>query len=126
MVSDAPLWMEMMMDKQGSERVANIRRLNDQFRCHGIGRGSMMHTDGVHDRGPAFVLAAVNAVRSFNDFGPNNDPYGEHDFGAFEIDGERLFFKLDYYNLTLDAGSPDPADEAMTHRVLTIMFTSEY
>jgi hypothetical protein len=118
--------MEMIMDKQGSERVAHIRRLNDQFRCYGIGRGSMMHTDGVHKRGPAFVLAAVNAVRCFNDFGPNNDPYGEHDFGAFEIDGERLFFKLDYYNLTLDAGSPDPGDESVTHRVLTIMFASEY
>ena len=114
------------MDKQESGRVAHIRRLNDQFRCRGIGRGSLMHTDGVHERGPAFVLAAVNAVRGFNDFGPNNDPYGEHDFGAFEIGGERLFFKLDYYNLTLDAGSPDPADEAVTHRVLTIMFASEY
>ena len=85
-----------------------------------------MHTDGVHDRGPAFVLATVNAVRAFSDFGPNNDPYGEHDFGAFEIDGERLFFKLDYYNLTLDGGSPDPADPAVTHRVLTIMLASEY
>jgi hypothetical protein len=126
MVSDAPLWMEMIMDKQDSGRVAKIRHLNDQFRRHGIGRGSMMHTDGVHERGPAFVLAAVNIVRGFNDFGPNNDPYGEHDFGAFEIDGERLFFKLDYHNLTLDAGSPDPVDEAVTHRVLTIMFASEY
>jgi Protein of unknown function (DUF3768) len=114
------------MDKQGSERKAHIRHLNDQFRRHGIGRGSMMHTEGVHDRGPAFVLAVVNAVRAIKDFGPNNDPHGEHDFGAFEIDGERLFFKLDYYNLTLNAGSPDPADPAVTHRVLTIMFVSEY
>jgi hypothetical protein len=118
--------MEMDMAKQSDDKQATIRRLNDQFRVHGIGRGSLMHTDGVHDRGPAFVLAAISAVRAFSDFGPNNDPYGEHDFGAFDIEGERLFFKLDYYNLTLDGGSPDPADPAVTHRVLTIMLASEY
>jgi hypothetical protein len=26
-------------------------------------------------------------VRNFRDFGPNNDPYGEHDFGIFELRG---------------------------------------
>jgi hypothetical protein len=118
--------MEMYMDTQAKERVAQIRRLNDQFRCNGISRGSMMHTDGVHEKGPAFVLAVLNAVRTFNDFGPHNDPYGEHDFGAFDVEGERLFFKIDYYNLALDGGSPDPADPAVTHRVLTIMLASEY
>jgi Protein of unknown function (DUF3768) len=25
-------------------------------------------------------------------------PGGEHDFGAFEVDGQRVFFKFDYYN----------------------------
>jgi Protein of unknown function (DUF3768) len=118
--------MEMTMDKQCNERRTRICRLNDLFRCQGIGRGSVVHTDGVHERGPAFVMAVVYTVRTFNDFGANNDPYGEHDFGAFEVDGERLFFKLDYYNLTLDAGSPDPTDPEVTHRVLTIMLASEY
>jgi hypothetical protein len=47
--------------------------------------------------------------------------YGEHDFGALEIEGERLFFKIDYYDQSLSAHSPDPADETLTKRVLTIM-----
>ena len=38
-----------------------------------------------------------------------NDPWGEHDFGAFELDGKTLNWKIDYYDEWLDAGSPDPA-----------------
>lgn len=38
--------------------------------------------------------------------------------------GERLFFKLDYHSLQAD--SPNAADAAVTHRVLTIMLASEY
>lgn len=54
------------------------------------------------------------------------DPHSEHDFGAFTLHGERLFFKIDYYDLGLTAHSPDPADPAVTQRVLTIMLASEY
>lgn len=103
-----------------------VRRLNDQFRKFGMGRGSLILTSGIDDRGPVFTWEAVAAVKAFDAFTHDNDPYGEHDFGAFSIQGERLFFKIDYYNLTLDGGSPDPADPAMTHRVLTIMLASEY
>ena len=105
---------------------AQIRRLNDQFRCLGSGRGSIMLTAGVQDQGPDFVARAVHAVRSFDQFTTGNDPHSEHDFGAFTLDGERLFFKLDYYDLALQGHSPDASDAAVTHRVLTIMFASEY
>ena len=114
------------MDTQSTEYRAQVRTLNDQFRRHGIGRGSIMHTEGVHERGQDFVLAVLKAVRDFTAFSTDNDPYGEHDFGAFDHEGERLFFKIDYYDLALQAQSPDPADPAVTHRVLTIMFASEY
>lgn len=114
------------MDKQSAEHRQRVCQLNDEFRCRGIGRGSHLHTNGVHDRGPGFVLAASMAVAQFTDFGPNNDPYSEHDFGAFTIEGERLFFKIDYYDLELGGGSPDPGDPEQTHRVLTIMLASEY
>jgi len=66
------------------------------------------------------------AVREFNDFSDENDPWGEHDFGALEIAGEKVFFKLDYYDPSLSFGSENPANEAITHRVLTIMLASEY
>jgi Protein of unknown function (DUF3768) len=114
------------MDTQSIEYRARVRALNDQFRRNGIGIGSFMHTDGVHEKGQAFVQGVFGAVRDFDAFSKDNDPYGEHDFGAFDYQGERLFFKIDYYDLALQAHSPDPADPAVTHRVLTIMFASEY
>jgi hypothetical protein len=103
-----------------------IRRLNDQWRCHGLGRGSIMVTAGIQSEGLAFVDTVFTAVRTFNDFTPDNDPHGEHEFGSFTVGSERLFWKIDYYDVTLEAGSPDPADGTVTHRVLTIMLASEY
>jgi hypothetical protein len=42
------------------------------------------------------------------------------------VEGERLFFKIDYYDSTLTMGSSDPADPAVTCRVMTVMLASEY
>ena len=114
------------MHKQTESRRDQVRRLNDKFRCLGIGCGSLMLTAGVHEHGAKFVSAAVAAVRTFDGFNRDNDPHGEHDFGAFTLEGERLFFKIDYYDLALEGHSPDPGNAAVTHRVLTIMFASEY
>jgi hypothetical protein len=68
----------------------------------------------------------LDAVAKFDTFDESNDPYGEHDFGALEIEGERLFWKIDYYDRNLSAHSPDPADPSVTTRVLTIMLADEY
>lgn len=103
-----------------------VRELNDRFRTEGRGNGSLMITIGVKERGPDFLRQAFQAVRSFNDFSSDNDPWGEHDFGAVEIEGEKVFWKIDYYDRTLTTGSPNPANEGLTHRVLTIMLASEY
>lgn len=103
-----------------------IRHLNDRFRQHGIGQGSVMVTYGVYALGEEFVASAVAAVRDFDSFTADNDPHGEHDFGAVQVDEEKIFFKIDYYNLSLAAHSPNPADASVTHRVLTIMSAAEY
>jgi hypothetical protein len=105
---------------------AKIRRLNDRLRCHGIGQGSVLITSGIQDQGQEFGLNVIEAVRTFDEFTPDNDPHGEHDFGAFEVDGKRLFWKIDYYDTSFESGSNDPASEEQTHRVLTIMLASEY
>jgi hypothetical protein len=49
-------------------------------------------------------------VRGFDVFTTENDTYGEHDFGSVTIDGTNLFWKIDYYGLSLQYGSSDPSD----------------
>ena len=52
--------------------------------------------------------------------------YGERDFGAFTFRGEKIFFKVDYFDLNLEYGSEDPADASITARVVTIMLAEDY
>jgi Protein of unknown function (DUF3768) len=103
-----------------------IRELNDSFRQEGLGQGSMALTQGIVGLGLAFARDAVVAVREFKDFSKDNDPWGEHDFGAVEVAGQKVFWKIDYYTPDLQAGSENPANEGQTHRVLTIMLAGEY
>ncbi len=86
----------------------------------------MLVTQGVNARGPGFVSAALGCTKAFADFTPDNDPHAEHDFGAFEIEGIKLFWKIDCYDLEERLGSEDPADPSLTARVLTIMLAEEY
>ncbi len=108
-----------MTDKQTSR----IRALNDALRKDPK-RGLWLITSRVESH-PA-LADIVEVVRSFCTFSEVNDPFHEHDFGAFEFDNEKYFWKIDYYDLTLTMASPDPSDEELTQRVLTIMHASEY
>lgn len=101
-----------------------IRELND--RCRQAWLRDVFITQGVQALGSAAVSAICEKVQKFNDFAPANDPYREHDFGAFDHDGTRIFWKIDYYDLTLSCGSEDPSDPTKTRRVLTILLADEY
>ena len=103
-----------------------IRILNDLFRVQGIGNGTICVTVGVTGLGDEFLNDAFNAVRTFSDFSEDNDPWGEHDYGIVVVHGEKLIWNIGYYDPTLQRGSENPADESVTHRVLTIMLASEY
>ena len=76
---------------------ARIRELNDAFRNSLPDRrlGKLYMTAGVDALGPEFAARAVAAVKAFDAFTKDNDPHHEHDFGSFELDGEKLFFKID-------------------------------
>lgn len=106
-------------------RSQTIQRLNDALRQTFTG-GRVMMTDGINALPNDVKAKVLSGVRSFNDFTKDNDPHQEHDFGSFSVNGERCFWKIDYYNRSLDGGSEDPADPAVTTRVLTIMLASEY
>jgi hypothetical protein len=108
-----------------SDRTAAIRRLNDQLRTTFVG-GAIVVTPGIETLTLGRRSALMSAVRNFNLFSPDDDPYGEHDFGAVELTGEKFFFKIDYYDRTLEFASPDPADPRCTTRVMTIMRADEY
>jgi hypothetical protein len=102
-----------------------IRVLNDNFRSTFVG-GQVVMTAGVASL-PLDVKARVLIeVQKFSDFTADNDPHGEHDFGSFEVAGEKFFWKIDYYDIDMMFGSEDPADPEKTARVLTIMFADEY
>lgn len=109
-----------------SRAAARIAALNDAFR-QGLVTGGRVHiTAGVKANGPDYLCKALVKVMAFNEFTSDNDPYGEHDFGTFMLDGDTLFWKIDYYDLTGQFGSENPSDASMTLRVLTIMLADEY
>ena len=57
---------------------------------------------------------------------PSTIPILEHDFGSIQLGENTIFWKIDYYDLDLHMHSPDPSDETVTARVLTIMLVEEY
>ena len=65
-------------------------------------------------------------VELFKAFTPDNDPHQEHDFGSIEHEGNRVFWKIDYYAKDMESGSEHPEDPGQTVRVLTIMLAEEY
>lgn len=102
-----------------TENAVEIAKLNDAFRKGGFG---ITVTPGVQVLENLHLL--IDEIRSYNEFNENNDPYGEHDFGTVHWYGEKVFWKIDYYDQDLTYGR-DPL-EPDCRRVLTIMLASEY
>ena len=102
---------------------AKIAALNDAARSSFIGCRIVI-TKGIAAMDDLDGLYAK--VRAFNEFTDGNDPYGEHDFGSIEHEGETVFWKFDYYDVDLLMHSPEPSDPAVTCRVLTMMLAEEY
>jgi hypothetical protein len=108
-----------------TEKTQAIRALNDELRQN-LSVGTALITTGVAALGIDAVARIVKTIAVYDDFCHGNDPYEEHDFGAFEIDGHKLFFKIDYYDKSRCCHSPDPSDPSVTERVITIMLAQEY
>ena len=106
-------------------KTARIRALNDELRQN-FAEGLAVMTPGIAALGGEAVARIVKTIAVFDDFCHANDPHQEHDFGCFDADDHRIFFKIDYYDETLTYHSPDPADPSVTKRVITIMLAEEY
>ena len=108
-----------------SRRTQRICELNDQFRTS-LNGGAVLFTAGIVALGAKLEVNILDAVRVFNDFNQDNDPFGDHDFGSFEVAGHKVIFKIDYFDVHRAQHSPDPADSDVTERVMTIMLAGEW
>jgi hypothetical protein len=106
-------------------RTERVRALNDRLRTDGVG-GNIVVTRGLAALGPQLLAKVMAAVQGFDRFTEDNDPSGEHDCALLDVAGERVMFKIDYYDHAMRGHSPDESDPAVTARVLTIMLASEY
>ena len=113
------------MDKEGHDRNARIRQLNDAFRRTFSG-GRVTLTSGVNAMPDLIKARALQLARIFDYFNEDNDPHGEHDFGNFELANFTFFWKINYYDKDCQFGSEDPSDPERTTRVLMLMLASEY
>lgn len=102
-----------------------ICELNDQLRKYGLG-GKILLTQGVQALGEDAILEILTLMQVSDAFSEDNDPYGEHDFGSINYKGKKVFWKIDYYDQEYLAHSANPADPAITNRVLTVMLAEEY
>ena len=98
---------------------------NDNFRKH-LSQGTLVLTQGIRSNTPEDLEAIITKVRTFDSFDENNDPYNEHDFGAFDYKGKKIFWKIDYYDREFLYLSSDVSNPRVTNRVLTIMYAEEY
>jgi len=114
-----------MTSETKSTQTERIRDLNDKLRRN-LGHAHAFMTPGIAALGSEAVARILKTIEVYDDFCHANDPYEEHDFGSFEADGHTIFFKIDYFDPTLSAHSPDPSDPTVTKRVITIMLAEEY
>ena len=104
---------------------AVIAQQNDDFRKH-LSKGTLVLTCGIRANSSDDIQAIINRVRTFEQFDENNDPYNEHDFGAFDYKDRKVFWKIDNYDQKFLYLSPDVCNPRLTNKVLTIMYAEEY
>lgn len=105
--------------------MTDIKTLNDNFRKT-FSSGRAMLTSGINAKSQNDVARILAKVRNFNNFTKANDSYNEHDFGSFDYNGEKIYWKIDYYDKSYQYLSENPANPDITNRVLTVMLADEY
>lgn len=108
-----------------ADRKERVRQLNDDLRRYGRG-GIIMLSAGIAALCIDEVRTILDAVSCFEDFTDDNDPYREHDLGLFRHRGERIMWKIDYFDKDRCYASSDPTNPELTARVLTVLYASEY
>ena len=122
--------VQSMTEEEFAAQNALIAEQNDRFRRlfgHDTEiRGVVLITSGVAARGDDFAAQVAAQVIAFDDFNEDNDPWGDHSFGIVEVEGEKVYWKIDLYDAAFEYGAEMPADPATTRRVLTMLLPTEY
>lgn len=116
-----------------STQPTSLAQWNDELRRN-------LYNPGKHR--VQFTIGVVNAIgdttkwlnfrrrkrilRAAYDFEFDANDQSDRDLGYFFADGHTFFFRIAAFDNALDQRSPDPANEDITTRVLTIMLESEY
>lgn len=107
------------------KKTARIRELNDQLRTRAEG-GRVVLTQGIAALDERLLAEVLAAIQEFDAWTPDNDPHGEHDFLAVQVQDLIVFAKIDYWDLDYAMHSPDPSEPEVTLRVMTVMLAREY
>jgi hypothetical protein len=104
--------------------VAEIAEMNDRLR-RSIPLvpppNRLVITTGVAGLPEKDLSELFQIIRVFKDFYvKENDPYGERDFGAVELKGQKYFFKFDYYDSHFEFFEENGI------KVITVMRADEY
>lgn len=110
-----------------------IAKMNDAFRMSVLALTLDNHdlekvycTSGITTLPNEDVLVIANKVRLFDAFNKGNDPYGEHDFGEITHNDQKIFWKIDYEDPTLEYEAIYVPETEMDNRKLTIMSSHEW
>lgn len=108
---------------------APLSAVNDVFRRalgHKAGiPGKFVMTAGIAALGDSVVYEIIRKVCAFDRFTDDNDPEGDHSFGAFEHECVSIFWKIDYYaDADCEHGAENPS--AQCFRVLTVLRADEW
>lgn len=107
-------------------RAEQIAQLNDNLRKTGSG-GIVVVTRGVKHLTGFDAEMLAETLAAYDEFDADGDPHGERDFGCMTLLGADAIWKINYFSdESLSFGSNDPADPAITTRVLTVMLAQEW
>jgi len=90
-----------LIDQNEDDEKTRIRNLNDSFRASGQG-GRIVSTQGIQQLSSVDQAAVFEKIRVFDACTQANDPHGEHEFGSIEYGGEKILFRIGYYDQRLE------------------------
>lgn len=113
-----------------SEQSDKIRDLNDRFRKgdlsvpgHKLITRDLINTLADENIGMELLWPLIS---EYDEFNAENDPHGEHDFGQFNLNDHKCFWKIDVMDPSLELAPLDPTDPTLSVRVLTVMLATDW